>query len=209
MKISIQQKACLLLSFFVIVTGMTKAQTYKTIDQLKGISVGAKVPMFTTVDVVGKPYKLKDALKKGPVVILFYRGQWCPICNRYLSSLQDSVQQIYAKGATVIAISPERPEMLAKTKEKTKASFTLLHDRDFLIGNAFDVVFMPDQKVVSLYNTRLNAHLEQASSDGTARLPVPATFIVDQKGIVVWKQFNPDYKIRASAKEILNHIPNK
>ena len=183
------------------------AQTFKSINEIKGIEPGTKVTMFSALDVNGNQFHLKDALKKGPVVLLFYRGQWCPVCNRYLSQIQDSLQQIYSMGASVIAISPEKPELLKKTKAKTKADFILLHDKDFKIGEAFDVVFMPDEKLVRLYNERLNAHLEESSSDGTARLPVPATFIIDKNGVVVWKQFNPDYKIRASAKEIIDNIP--
>ena len=185
------------------------AQEYKSVSEVKGLAVGAKVPMFTAEDQFGDSYKLSEALKKGHVVILFYRGQWCPVCNRYLSQVQDSIQQIYSMGASVIAISPEKPELLQKTQEKTKADFVLLHDKDFKIGEAFDVVFMPDAKQINMYNVQLNAHLEEASSDGTARLPVPATFILDKNGVVVWKQFNPDYKIRASVKEILDHIPKK
>ena len=185
------------------------AQEYKSVSEVKGLAVGAKVSMFTAEDQFGDNYKLSEALKKGHVVILFYHGQWCPVCNRYLSQVQDSIQQIYSMGASVIAISPEKPELLQKTQEKTKADFVLLHDKDFKIGEAFDVVFMPDAKQINMYNVQLNAHLEEASSDGTARLPVPATFILDKNGVVVWKQFNPDYKIRASVKEILDHIPKK
>lgn len=188
---------------------VASAQAYKTVDEAKGLAVGAKVSKFTTVDQFNKTYNLSDALKKGPVVLMFYRGQWCPVCNRHLSQLQDSLQLIYKKGATVVAISPEKPELLEKTASKAKASFTLLYDKDYAIAQAFDVLFKPTDKEVSLYNGRLNANLEAAHSDNSTRLPVPATFIINKKGIIVWRHFNPDFRVRASVKEIVKNLPAK
>lgn len=183
------------------------SQEYKSVHEVKGLPVGSKVKLFSAVDQSNKTYQLSEALKTGPVVLLFYRGQWCPVCNRYLSQLQDSLQQIYDKGATVIAVSPEKPEYLEKTATKTKATFTLLYDKDYSISKAFDVVFKPTEKEIALYDDRLKADLEHANTDSTNRLPVPATFIIDKNGIVVWRHFNPDYRIRASVSEILEHIP--
>lgn len=129
MKFYYKMKHIITLLALVTISTYGIAQNSKSINEVKGLSVGAKAPMFSATDADGKKYKLKSDLKKGPVVVLFYRGQWCPVCNRYLSRLQDSLQQIYSKGATVIAISPEKPELLGKTREKTKASFTLLHEQ--------------------------------------------------------------------------------
>lgn len=199
---------CIVL-LLVVVLFFTNAysQDYKTVTEVKGLPVGSKVKLFTAKDQRKKNYRLSKALKKGPVVLLFYRGQWCPVCNRYLSRLQDSLQMIYDKGATVIAVSPEKPAYLEKTAAKTKASFTLLYDKDYAISEAFDVVFKPTDKEIALYNERLKAALAEAHSDSSQRLPVPATFIINKKGVVVWKQFNPDYRIRASVEEILVNIP--
>jgi len=198
-----------LLLLFITMNTSIMGQKGKAVTEVKGLAVGSKAPRFTTTDAEGKKYNLEKALKKGPVVLLFYRGKWCPVCNRHLSHLQDSLRFIYEKGATVIAISPEKPELLKKTKEKTKASFTLLHDKGFLFGNAFDVVFNPDIKQVGMYNEKLHANLEGASSDGSSRLPVPATFIIDNNGKIVWRQFNSDYRIRASVKDIIVNIPRR
>ncbi|MFN2458775.1 MAG: peroxiredoxin-like family protein [Chitinophagaceae bacterium] len=207
MQVAFKHYTISLLVLFILLNITAMSQTNKTISDVKGISVGAKAPMFKATDAEGKKYKLQDALKKGPVVVLFYRGQWCPVCNRHLSQLQDSLQLVYKKGASVVAISPEKPELLRKTKEKTHASFTLLHDKDFIIGQAFDVVFNPEAAQVNMYNQKLNARLEEASSNGSNRLPVPATFIINKKGNIVWRQFNPDYKIRASVQDIINNVP--
>ena len=199
-------KAFLLVSFSVL-SHNTFSQGFKSVNEVKGLPIGAKVKMFTAKDQNNKTYQLSRALKKGPVVLLFYRGQWCPVCNRHLSQLQDSLQQIYNKGATVIAVSPEKQELLAKTATKTKATFTLLYDKDYLIGENFDVVFKPTNKEVTLYDDRLKADLEHAHSDSSTRLPVPATFIINKKGIIEWRQFNSDYKVRASVADIIKNIP--
>ena len=78
---------------------------------------------------------------------------------------------------------------------------------NYLIGNAFDVIFKPAMDQIKMYNDRLDAHLDKSQSDNSNRLPVPATFIIDKGGRIVWKQFNPDYKIRASVIDILKNIP--
>lgn len=197
------------LLFCFSVSVSTFAQTFKSINEVKGLPVGSKVKMFSTVDVSNNTWRLSDALKKGPVVLLFYRGQWCPVCNRHLSQLQDSLQQIYDKGATVIAISPEKQENMKKTAAKTKATFTLLYDKDYSIGEAFDVVYKPPVNEIMMYNQQLDADLENANTDNSERLPVPATFIINKNGIIVWRQFNPDYSIRASVSDILKHLADK
>ncbi len=180
------------------------AQTdYKNVQEAEGLQVEDTVKNFTAPDQHNKTYDLKEQLNKGLVVLLFYRGHWCPVCNRNLSQLQDSLQLIYDKGASVVAISPEKSEFLKMTAQKTGASFTLLHDENYKISNAFDVAFKPDNQSRDLYNEKLNANLDQAHSDNSERLPIPATFILDQSGKVVWRHFNPNYKERASTQQIL------
>lgn len=203
------KKSLLLFILLFSFQSIVKAQGYKSVSEVKGLPVGAKVPMFTAEDQFGNNYKLSEALKKGPVVLLFYRGQWCPVCNRHLSELKDSLQLIYNMGASVIAISPEKPDYLKKTEKKTKATFTLVYDKDYSIGIGFDVIFEPGQKEINMYNSRLDANLDQSQSDNSNRLPVPATFIINQSGKIVWRQFNPDYKIRADVKDIIGNIPMK
>ncbi|MEJ7610610.1 MAG: peroxiredoxin-like family protein [Ferruginibacter sp.] len=207
MKLFFRQKICFTILALLTMNISVMAQKYKTVTEVKGLNVGTKAPMFTARDDNNVKYKLEKALKKGPVVVLFYRGQWCPVCNKYLSRLQDSLQQIYDKGATVVAISPEKSAFLKQTRVKTNASFTLLYDNNYVIGDAFDVTFKPEDKIINLYNEKLNAQFERSHSDDSVRLPVPATFIINKKGIIVWRHFNPDYRIRAGVKDIINNIP--
>jgi peroxiredoxin len=175
----------------------------KSVKEATGLEVGATVPSFEAIDQNGKTQKLDDFLKEGPVVLVFYRGQWCPICNRHLSALNDSLEAIYEKGAKVIAISPERPENIRQTIEKTNAGFTLLYDDGYRISESFDVAFLPDFATRTAYNTALGANLKDAHSDDSQRLPIPATFIINQDKKVVWRHFDPNYRNRASVNDIL------
>jgi peroxiredoxin len=120
--------------------------------------------------------------------------------------LQDSLQLIYDKGASVIAISPEKPEYLQKMEDKTGAKFTLLYDEGYKISDAYGVTFRPDSGTILLYNTVLGAKLKETHSDDTQRLPIPATYIINKEGFIIWRQFDPDYKNRSSVSDIINAI---
>jgi peroxiredoxin len=186
----------------------TMAQNYRSADEAQGLKAGSDAPYFEAKTAHGETYVLEQALKQGPVVIIFYRGHWCPICNKHLGKLQDSLELITEKGAQVVAVSPEKPELLNKTAEKTGAAFTLLYDEDYHIANAFDVTFRPDSMQRIMYNTMLGAKLKRAHSDDSQRLPIPATFVISKDGKIVWRQFDPDYKKRSSVEEILIVLSN-
>ena len=181
-------------------------QNYRSANEAKGLNPGVEAPLFKAIDGSGTEFSLEDALQISPVVIIFYRGFWCPVCNKHLAQIQDSLQLIHDKGAIVIAISPEKPEYLDKMVEKSRASFTLLYDKDYKISDAYDVTFKPESKQLFVYNTLLGAHLKKTHSDESQRLPIPATYIINQDGIIVWRQFDPDYKNRSTVSEIVKAL---
>jgi peroxiredoxin len=167
------------------------------------LQVGEQAPYFIAYDAEGIEFNSMDILKEKNIVLLFYRGDWCPVCTRYLSNLQDSLQYVYKKNAVVLAVSPDKPEKLENMKNKSGAEFILLQDKDYSTMKAFDVAFNPDEKSKTMYNERLKAELEAENL-----LPVPATFIIDQSGKIVYKHYDPDYKVRASVKEIIDSLPD-
>ncbi len=180
---------------------------FRTAKEAKGLRIGDKVKNFKATDLHGEIFDLNKTLKKGPLVLIFYRGHWCPICNSHLKKLENNLKKIFDKGAQVIAISPEKSEFLKRTAEKTDVSFRLLHDEDYKISKLFDVHFKPSTLHKVMYNTMLGAKLKEAHSDKSEQLPIPATFILDTKGVIVWRHFDPDYKKRSSIEEILSNIP--
>ena len=177
-------------------------QNTKGVKDAKGLPVGAAAPLFSALDADSAAFSLSDALASGPVVLIFYRGYWCPVCNRHLGQIQDSLRMITGKGVTVVAISPEKPEYLDRMKEKTGASFRLLYDEGYTIADAYDVTFTPKNSELVIYNTVLNANLKKTHSDDSQRLPIPATYLINTQGMITWSQFDPDYKKRSSVSEI-------
>ncbi len=194
------------LILLLITTNINAQIKYKTVNEAMGLKIGDKVNNFSALDLNGELFKLEEALLKGPVVVVFYRGQWCPVCNKHLSHLQDSLLLIYKKGATVVAISPEKPEFLKQTAKKTNASFSLLYDDGYKISDAFDVTFRLNNLTKIIYSSAPGINLKKAHSDESQRLPIPATFIIGQDGKIVWRHFDPDYKQRSSVKEIIEAL---
>jgi peroxiredoxin len=193
--------------FFLLLSLNIYAQDFPTVEDVKGLAVGADVQDFTAISQKGEAFKLQDALAEGPVVVVFYRGQWCPYCNRHLSELNESLNAINQKGARLVAVSPEKQELLLTSVEKSGANFTLLTDKGFKIAEAFDLAFLPKSSTRLKYNTLLGADLAEAHGNDSERLPVPATFIIGKNGKVLWRHFDRDYSKRASPEEILANLP--
>ncbi len=181
-------------------------QIDRGVEEAHGLPVGIKAPLFYAMAADSSLYSLEESLQTGPVVMIFYRGLWCPYCNRHLKLIQDSLSMIYSKGASVIAVSPQNPGYLQKMAKKTGAEFTLLYDDGYAIEDAYDVTFLPEQRQIRKYNMALNANLKTSQSDDSQRLPIPATYLISQEGIIAWRQFDPNYKHRSTVAEILSAI---
>ncbi len=170
-----------------------------------GLQVNDKAPEFTAKDQNGKVISLKDELKKGKVVLIFYRGQWCPYCNKELSHLEDSLSLITSKGATVLAITPEQPANVEKTIGKTKATYSILTDDNLKILKDYDVAFAVDPATIEKYKS-YGIDFSSANGNNGANLPVPAVYIIDKSGKISYRYFDADYTKRASVKEIVDHL---
>ncbi len=171
----------------------------------EGLFIASKAPDFKAKDQHGKEVRLKDLLKEGKVVLVFYRGYWCPYCNKELSKLQDSLQLIKDKGATLIAVSPEKPENISKTVEKTKAEYSILYDEGLKIMKAYEVEFeVPENTITRYRNSGID--LEKNNGGNGKYLPVPAIYIIDKESTVTYRFFEPDYKKRPTVREILNNL---
>lgn len=173
----------------------------------KGLKVGDHAPEITFTTADNKKETLASYYEKQPVVIIFYRGYWCPVCNKHLTEFAQNAKQIEAAGAKLIAISSESYDNVTQTKEQTGANFTIFSDADGSIMKAFDVKFKVTEAYQTMIQDKLKASIAETNANKQAELPVPATFIIDTSGKIVYKQFNPDYKIRASAEDILNNLP--
>jgi peroxiredoxin len=175
-------------------------------EKPEGLFINSKAPEFKATDQYGNEIRLKDVLRDSLVVLIFYRGQWDPYCNKQLRKLEDSLQLIKDKGARLIAVTPEKPEYISKTIEKTKASYPLLYDNEMKIMKAYAVAFQVDEKTVSRYK---NADIDLAAANGQKNkvfLPVPAVYIISKEGTILYRHFDADYKKRPSVREIINNL---
>ena len=175
--------------------------------QLKpeGLFINSKAPDFKAKDQNGAEVSLKDLRKKGPVVVVFYRGNWCPYCSKALTRFQDSLQYLTAKGAQVVAITPEGAAGLAKTVEKTGLQFPIVSDEEMKIAKGYKVAFNVDDRTLGRYK---NAGIDLLETNGQkeAMLPVPAVYIINKEGSVTYRFFNEDYKKRPWVKVLLEEI---
>lgn len=188
----IMTKLFILSAAFVLMGAVAVAQ--QTESKLK---VGDKAPAFTGVDINGKKMELQSLLAKGPVVVVFYRGQWCPFCNKYVKALQDSIAVMEKKGATLVAVTPESPENAKKMVEKNGLSYAVISDNQHAIMDAFGVSFAPsDQAIQKMKGWGLDLAAANAAGNG-AILPVPATYVIGKDGTIKFVHYNPDYKQRA------------
>lgn len=170
-----------------------------------GLKAGDMAPDFTAKDQDGNTLSLKERLKEGPVVILFYRGQWCPHCNKQLSHFADSLQLLRDKKVTVLAVTPETADGIRKTIEKTRAAFPVLEDAGLEIMKLYKVNFAVDAKTISRYKG-YGIDFDKANGANGANLPVPATYIIGTDGKVKYVFFNTDYRKRVSVKDILDNL---
>ncbi len=171
-----------------------------------GLKLGDMAPVFKQKNQKGEDIFLPDLCKQGPVVLQFYRGQWCPVCNRYLAAFQDSLKLIEKAGATVLLVTPETLANAQKTIENTGIKTHVISDANGLLMNAFRVSFYVTPEYQQKIKDKLVTDIAVNNGSKDAKLPVPATYLIDTKGKVRWKQFDVDYHNRASVAEILQAI---
>jgi peroxiredoxin len=168
----------------------------------RALQVGQAMPAFSLEDAHGKSVHSRDLLKKGPLVIVFYRGAWCPFCNLYLSSLQGFLPQFSAHGASLVAISPETPDKSLTVEEKGALKFEVLSDPGLKVARKFGIVFQLPQVMDAAYR-KMGLDIKGYYKTPKAELPLSATYVVDRAGKVVYAFLDPDYKHRAEPADIL------
>lgn len=173
----------------------------------KALKAGDKAPDFTLFDAMRRKVSLSDTLEQGPVILVFYRGGWCPYCNLELRSYQRYLPEICKAGAQLIAISPQSPDTSLSTQEKNALVFPVLSDTENEVAEAFGIVFdLPDYltKVYASFSIDL---LEINDADRWA-LPLPATYVIGQDSTILKSFVETDYRIRMEPTEALAVITN-
>jgi peroxiredoxin len=186
------------------------------IDQLRTgaiarsmLKVGDRAPAIVLTNAKGQTVDVATLLKKGPVIVTFYRGGWCPYCNFELKAYQEILPEIAAAGASLVAISPEKPDDSLSTAEKNALSFEVLSDVGQNVGRAFGLVYDFTDELKSAYQ---GFNLDISARNGTPdqwALPVSATYVIGRDGIIIYAYTDPDYRDRADPREVLAALSKK
>jgi peroxiredoxin len=168
----------------------------------KAHKVGDKAEPFELPDATGKKVKLADLLAKGPVVVTWYRGGWCPYCNIGLQGLLEVEPQIREHGATLVAISPETPESAADTVEKNKLTFAVLSDKHNETARKYGIAYKIPAKASATMKS-FKVDLEKRNGDASDELPLGATYVIDKDGVIRWSFVDADYRKRAEPADVL------
>ncbi|MEJ6078187.1 AhpC/TSA family protein [Vibrio sp. 1-Bac 57] len=170
------------------------------------LDVGKNAPNFELPDAQGKSISLADLLIKGPVVITFYRGSWCPYCNLQLKALQAQLADIQALGATLVAISPQIPDGSLTADEINNMGFTVLSDQDAKVAAEYGVAWQVPEFLLDHMRNDRQLDLEAINNGNANIIPIPATFILNSDGEVTWRFVDLDYRIRSEPSDIIEAL---
>ncbi len=179
--------------------GIQSVRDQAAVERAK--DVGDRAPGFTLLDHGYRPVSLSGLLEDGPVVLLWYRGGWCPYCNLTLAAYQDHLDEINAQGATLVALSPEVPDRSLSTKEKNELDFVVLSDTNNAVARQYGVVFALTPGVHERYNEAFEFDSYNGNSSG--ELPLAATYVIDRDGIIRWAFLDADYRERAEPADVV------
>jgi len=167
-----------------------------------GLKVGDKAPDFRLPSAGESSISLNETLSRGPVVLVFYRGDWCPYCDLTLRTYQKSFAELKATGMTLLAISPQKPDRSLAISKKNLLEFDVLSDEGCQVAERYGLSFeMPSTHVGVLATVGLSQGNKKG--DLVNQIPLPATYVIDSNGSITWAHIDPDYRSRAEVKDIL------
>jgi peroxiredoxin len=171
--------------------------------------VGTRAPDICLRDQHGETFDVATLLVKGPVVVTFYRGGWCPFCNFELKAYQSVLPRIVAAGASLVAISSEKPDDTVSTAEKNALSFPVLSDVGQAVGKAFGVVYAFTDDLRRVYDGfKLDIPLKNGTADDWS-LPLSATYVIGKDGVILFADTRVDYRERTDPLDVLQVLEHR
>jgi peroxiredoxin len=170
------------------------------------IKLGKIAPDFVLPNPKGNLISLANLLIKGPVVVTFYRGSWCPYCNIQLRALQACLPDIHALDAQLVAISPQVPDDSLNADEINNMDFIVLSDQDAYIASQYGVAWKVPEFLIEHMRKDRNLDLEAINNGNNSVLPIPATFVIDSDGKIVWRFVDVDYRTRSEPNDIIEAL---
>lgn len=170
------------------------------------LCTGEKAPDFTLPDATGQSVPLETLLEAGPVVVTFYRGDWCPYCSLQLRALNERLDDILAQGAQLVAISPQVPDTSLSDSEIDEMNFHVLSDQDAEVATRYGVAWKVPEYLAEHMRVDRGLDLDAINNGDGSILPIPATFVIAQDGSVTWRHLDVDYRTRSEPEDIVNAL---
>jgi peroxiredoxin len=165
------------------------------------VEVGARAPGFIAREVDGRPFQFNPTALQKPALLIFFRGGWCPYCNAHLQDLHIVEPQIVAQGYQVLFLSTDKPDLLYSSL-KEKVTYHLLSDSSLSAAEAYGVAWHVEGAALQSLKSY---GIDLDATQGTSRheLPVPAVFIIDRSGVIRFRYYNPDFRVRLDAASVM------
>lgn len=170
-----------------------------------GIKVGESAPDFTLADAHGESIHLSNELKKGPVVLVFYRGAWCPFCNMHLRALQKALPEFKKYNAQLILVTPQQPDKSLDQFKKEKVEFKVLSDLNSNVMKAYKLYYKLDKELNEVYKKH-GLNVEAFNGKGRSELPVPGSFVIDKNAKIIAMHADTDYMQRMEPADIIKAL---
>ncbi len=170
----------------------------------KALNIGGKAPDFTLPNVMGDPVQLYKMLKKGPVVLVWYRGGWSPYCSVYLDLLQEALPEFKKTGAELVAISPEMPNKAFATRDEQGLQFEVVSDIGSEVAKKFGIAYdLPDYLA-----KRYKEHIDLKESNGSQSntLPLTAVYVINTEGMIAYAFLDADYRNRPEPATLISEV---
>ena len=201
-RILLRLVSCLCLTALLCSATIARAVLADSPESARPLAVGAHAPAPQLTGLDGKPFDLARAFAEKPTVLIFFRGGWCPFCNRHLAALAEHELELRALGYQIIAITPEPSAKLASTAEKDHVRYRLLSDEGFQAGPAYGVAYrIPAENAKGYHENGITLTRVPGSED--CWLPVPSAFIVSRDGVIRFVHADPDPSVRISPEDLL------
>lgn len=167
--------------------------------------IGNSFPDVELPDVDGRLVNIKSIGKGGPLVLVFYRGGWCPYCNMELRAWQKQLAELRTAGANIVAISPEQPVHAATTVERAQLDFQILVDKDNMLAHKLNTAFHVADELAALYLS-LGIDLDGSQGNSERVLPLPVTLVLDEARNISWRFIDADYTRRAEPADVIQAV---
>jgi peroxiredoxin len=175
-------------------------------SSLGGLQIGQEAPDIIASLSGGEKFNLSEAVKKGDVLLVFYRGFWCPVCNKHLSKMTAEMKALQERGIRVIAISPESHEYIKKTIDQSNLDFPVISDTDGQIMKDYKVFYTVTNEFQERIQSYLKVDIADVNVQDDAALPVPATYLIGHNRLIKFAHYDPNYRNRASVENILSTL---